>query len=73
MEISPYVKFPAPALRRQALDGDLLVVMDRREITGYLYILVGTTLWGGSIVVAKSLFNIGLPVNEQILAGEDVI
>ena len=34
---------------------------------GYLYILVGATLWGVSSVVAKSLFNIGLPPAELIL------
>jgi drug/metabolite transporter (DMT)-like permease len=36
-------------------------VMDRKEIRGYLYILAGTTLWGVSSVVAKSLFQLGLP------------
>jgi drug/metabolite transporter (DMT)-like permease len=35
--------------------------MDKNEIRGYLYILIGATLWGVSSVVAKSLFNIGLP------------
>ncbi len=35
--------------------------MKKNEIRGYLYILIGTTLWGVSSVVAKSLFNIGLP------------
>ncbi|MGA2468939.1 MAG: DMT family transporter [Thermodesulfobacteriota bacterium] len=34
---------------------------------GYLYILIGTTLWGISSVVAKSLFNIGLPPAELVL------
>ena len=34
---------------------------------GYLYILVGATLWGVSSVVAKSLFNIGLPPAELVL------
>jgi drug/metabolite transporter (DMT)-like permease len=34
--------------------------MEKKEIHGYLYILVGSTLWGVSSVVAKSLFNIGL-------------
>lgn len=41
--------------------------MKRNEIHGYLYILLGTTLWGVSSVVAKSLFNIGLPPAELIL------
>jgi hypothetical protein len=35
--------------------------MRKSEIRGYLYILIGTTLWGVSSVVAKSLFIIGLP------------
>jgi drug/metabolite transporter (DMT)-like permease len=35
--------------------------MDKNEIRGYLYILIGATLWGVSSVVAKSLFIIGLP------------
>jgi drug/metabolite transporter (DMT)-like permease len=35
--------------------------MNKNEIRGYLYILIGATLWGVSSVVAKSLFNIGLP------------
>jgi hypothetical protein len=35
--------------------------MKKNEIRGYLYILIGTTLWGVSSVVAKSLFIIGLP------------
>ncbi len=35
--------------------------MSKREFRGYLYILIGATLWGVSSVVAKSLFNIGLP------------
>jgi drug/metabolite transporter (DMT)-like permease len=39
----------------------------KREIRGYLYILIGTTLWGISSVVAKSLFNIGLPPAELVL------
>ena len=34
---------------------------------GYLYILVGATLWGVSSVVAKSLFNIGLSPGELVL------
>ncbi len=42
-------------------------VMGRREMTGYLYILVGTTLWGVSSVVAKSLFNSGLPPAQLVL------
>jgi drug/metabolite transporter (DMT)-like permease len=41
--------------------------MVKREIRGYLYILIGTTLWGISSVVAKSLFNIGLPPAELVL------
>jgi drug/metabolite transporter (DMT)-like permease len=41
--------------------------MGKSEIRGYLYILVGSTLWGVSSVVAKSLFNIGLPPAELIL------
>ncbi len=40
--------------------------MKKGEIRGYLYILVGTTLWGVSSVVAKSLFNIGLPPAELV-------
>jgi drug/metabolite transporter (DMT)-like permease len=36
-------------------------------IKGYVYILAGSTLWGVSSVVAKSLFNIGLPPAELIL------
>jgi drug/metabolite transporter (DMT)-like permease len=34
--------------------------MSKNEIHGYLYILIGATLWGVSSVVAKSLFIIGL-------------
>jgi len=34
---------------------------------GYLYIMVGATLWGISSVVAKSLFNIGLPPADLVL------
>ncbi len=41
--------------------------MKRLEIHGYLYILIGATLWGISSVVAKALFNIGLPPEELIL------
>src|SRR4030042_5763580 len=41
--------------------------MKKSEIRGYLYILVGTTLWGVSSVVAKSLFIIGLPPAELVL------
>ncbi|OGP78645.1 MAG: hypothetical protein A2V86_12340 [Deltaproteobacteria bacterium RBG_16_49_23] len=41
--------------------------MKRNEIHGYLYILIGSTLWGISSVVAKTLFNIGLPPAELIL------
>jgi drug/metabolite transporter (DMT)-like permease len=35
--------------------------MSKGELRGYLYILIGATLWGVSSVVAKFLFNIGLP------------
>jgi drug/metabolite transporter (DMT)-like permease len=41
--------------------------MRKSEIRGYLYVLIGTTLWGVSSVVAKSLFIIGLPPAELIL------
>ena len=41
--------------------------MEKKEIHGYLYILIGSTLWGVSSVVAKSLFNIGLPPAELVL------
>jgi drug/metabolite transporter (DMT)-like permease len=41
--------------------------MKPNEIHGYLYILIGATLWGVSSVVAKALFNIGLPPAELIL------
>jgi len=41
--------------------------MRKSEIHGYLYILIGATLWGISSVVAKSLFNIGLPPAELVL------
>jgi drug/metabolite transporter (DMT)-like permease len=41
--------------------------MKKNEVFGYLYILIGTTLWGVSSVVAKSLFNIGLPPGELVL------
>ncbi len=41
--------------------------MKARELHGYLYILIGSTLWGVSSVVAKSLFNIGLPPAELVL------
>ena len=40
--------------------------MRKNEIRGYLYILIGTTLWGVSSVVVKSLFNIGLPPAELV-------
>lgn len=43
------------------------VSMTRNEIHGYLYILIGSTLWGVSSVVAKALFNVGLPPAELIL------
>lgn len=42
-------------------------MMSGDEFRGYLYILIGTTLWGVSSVVAKSLFNLGLPPAELIL------
>jgi drug/metabolite transporter (DMT)-like permease len=41
--------------------------MEKGEFRGYLYILIGATLWGVSSVVAKSLFNIGLPASEVVL------
>lgn len=41
--------------------------MKKQEVHGYLYILIGSTLWGISSVVAKALFNIGLPPEELIL------
>lgn len=41
--------------------------MSRKDLRGYLYILSGTTLWGVSGTVAKSLFNMGLPPSELIL------
>jgi len=34
--------------------------MKSNETSGYIYILIGSTLWGVSSVVAKSLFNIGI-------------
>jgi drug/metabolite transporter (DMT)-like permease len=40
--------------------------MKKTETRGYLYILIGTTLWGVSSVVAKSLFIIGLPPAELV-------
>jgi len=40
--------------------------MKKTEKGGYLYILIGTTLWGISSVVAKSLFIIGLPPAELV-------
>ncbi len=40
--------------------------MKKTEWAGYLYILIGTTLWGVSSVVAKSLFIIGLPPAELV-------
>jgi drug/metabolite transporter (DMT)-like permease len=40
--------------------------MGKNEIYGYLYVLIGATLWGISGVVAKSLFNIGLPPVELV-------
>ena len=41
--------------------------MKKSEIHGYLYILIGATFWGVSSVVAKSLFNTGLPPIELVL------
>ncbi len=41
--------------------------MRKVELRGYLYILMGSTLWGVSSVVAKSLFNIGVPPAELVL------
>lgn len=41
--------------------------MKNIEIQGYLYILIGATLWGISSVIAKALFNIGLPPAELVL------
>ncbi len=40
--------------------------MKQTERNGYLYILIGTTLWGISSVVAKSLFILGLPPAELV-------
>ena len=40
--------------------------MEKSELRGYLYILIGATLWGVSSVVAKSLFIIGLPPAELV-------
>ncbi len=40
--------------------------MNKTEASGYLYILIGTTLWGVSSVVAKYLFIIGLPPAELV-------
>jgi drug/metabolite transporter (DMT)-like permease len=39
----------------------------RREVQGYVYILAGTTLWGISSVVAKSLFTAGLQPMDLVL------
>jgi len=41
--------------------------MQRSEIFGYVYVLIGATLWGVSSVVAKCLFNIGFPPAELVL------
>ena len=41
--------------------------MGKSHIQGYLYVLIGAVLWGVSSVVAKSLFNIGLPPAELVL------
>ncbi|MEW6376873.1 MAG: DMT family transporter [Thermodesulfobacteriota bacterium] len=40
--------------------------MRKGEIHGYIYILIGTTFWGVSSVVAKALFNIGLSPIELV-------
>lgn len=40
--------------------------MKRSETSGYIYILIGSTLWGVSSVVAKSLFNIGIHPAELV-------
>ncbi len=40
--------------------------MKKTERSGYLYVLIGTTLWGVSSVVAKSLFILGLPPAELV-------
>jgi drug/metabolite transporter (DMT)-like permease len=40
--------------------------MKKSDLQGYLYILIGSTFWGVSSVVAKSLFNIGLPPQELV-------
>ena len=39
----------------------------RNEWKGYLYIFIGTTLWGISSVVAKSLFAVGLTPAQLVL------
>jgi drug/metabolite transporter (DMT)-like permease len=40
--------------------------VEKGHLQGYLYVLIGATLWGVSSVVAKSLFNIGLPAVELV-------
>ncbi len=40
--------------------------MKKSEIHGYLYVLIGATLWGLASALAKSLFNIGLPPVELV-------
>jgi drug/metabolite transporter (DMT)-like permease len=40
--------------------------MNRDEFRGYVYILIGATLWGVSGAVAKSLFNIGIAPAELV-------
>ncbi len=45
---------------------NLTNLMKKSEFLGYLYILIGTTFWGVSSVVAKSLFTIGLPPAELV-------
>lgn len=41
--------------------------MEKKEFRGYLNILIGASLWGVSSVIAKSLFNLGLPPSELVL------
>jgi drug/metabolite transporter (DMT)-like permease len=41
--------------------------MRREELRGYLCVLAGTTLWGVSTVVAKSLFALGIPPAQLVL------
>src|SRR4030067_1633458 len=41
--------------------------MKKSEIHGYVYILIGATLWVLASVLANSLFNIGLPPADLVL------